>query len=66
MLPRLTSAFEVDLLSKRTFLHTIPVWELHKIVGSQVFHISDICVALVTLCSREFVPYDKVNTFYKL
>ena len=63
ILPRLTSAFEVDLLLKRTFLHTIPVWELDEIVASKMFLISDICVALVTYCYRELVPADKVRMF---
>ncbi|KAJ7339375.1 hypothetical protein OS493_005769 [Desmophyllum pertusum] len=59
VLPQLTSAFQVDPLLKRTFLHAIPVWELHKIVASKVFHISDICVALVTFCCHDSVPSDK-------
>lgn len=59
----LTSSFEVDFLLKRTVLHTIPVWELDKIVASKMFLIPDICVALVTYCSRETVPGDKVRKF---
>ncbi|XP_022800357.1 E3 ubiquitin-protein ligase rnf213-alpha-like [Stylophora pistillata] len=59
ILPMLTSSFEVDFLLKRTVLHTIPVWELDKIVASKMFLIPDICVALVTYCSRETVPGDK-------
>lgn len=65
MLPRLAPAFEVDPLLKRTFLHTIPVWKLNEIVGSKMFFISDICVALVTFCSREFVPFDKVRILFE-
>lgn len=55
MLPQLASAFEVDRLLKRTFLRAIPVWELHKIVPSNLFNVFDVCVALVTFCSRERV-----------
>ena len=60
-LPQLVSAFEVDPLLKRTFLNAIPVWELHKVVASKMFHISDICVALLTFCQRESVPMEKVG-----
>ena len=49
--PRLASSFEVDRLLKRTFLHAIPVWKLHGTVSTGMFHISDLCVALV-----EFFP----------
>jgi len=55
------SAFEVDRLLKRTFLHAIPIWELHRIVSSKMFHISDICVALVTFSSRDRIPISKVR-----
>lgn len=61
VLPQLVSAFEVDRLFKRTFLHAIPVWELYKFVSSNIFRISDICVALVNFCYREHVPSDKVR-----
>ena len=64
---RLGSAFEVDLLLKRTFLHAIPVEELHKVVASELFQIFDILVALVTCCSRAYVPLTKVrNCFQKV
>ena len=56
MWPRLASSFEVDRLLKRTFLHAIPVWKLHWIVSTGMFHISDLCVALV-----EFFPGGVVN-----
>ena len=53
ILPELTSAFELDCLLKRTFLHAMPVWELHRIVSSKIFYTSDICFALVTfLCDH--------------
>ena len=60
-LPQLVSAFEVDRLFKRTFLNAIPVWELHNFVALKMFHVSDICVALVTFCQRGGVPMEKVG-----
>ena len=67
LISRLGSAFEVDLLLKRTFLHAIPVEELHKVVASELFQIFDILVALVTCCSRAYVPLAKVrNSFQKV
>ena len=59
--PRLASSFEVDRLLKRTFLHAIPVWELHKIIDSKKFHVFDVCVALVLFFSRHPVPDKKVR-----
>ena len=64
LLSRLGSAFEVDLLLKRTFLHAIPVGELNKVVASKLFQIFDILVALLT-CSREYVPSTKVRNCYQ-
>ena len=58
---QLTPSFEVDPLLKRTFLYAIPVWELDKIFASNEFNICDVCVALVTFCSRNVVPADKVS-----
>lgn len=60
MWPRLASAFEVDRLLKRTFLHTIPVWQLHDIVSTRMFHISDLCVALVEFFPRGVLNKEKV------
>ena len=57
----MVSSFELDRLFKRTFLNAIPVWELHKVVDIKMFHVSDICVALVTFCQRESVPMEKVE-----
>jgi len=54
--PRLASPFEVDRLLKRTFLRAFPVWRLHGIVSTGMFHISDLCVALV-----HFFPLGNVN-----
>ena len=65
-LPLLVSAFEVDRLFKRTFVNAIPAWELHKFVASKMFHVYDICLALVTFCSREAVPTAKVRDFFDL
>ena len=59
MWPPLASAFEVDRLLKRTFLHAVPVWRLHEFVSTRMFHISDLCVALV--CQIEFSPRDSVK-----
>ena len=56
MWPPLASAFEVDRLLKRTFLHAVPVWRLHDIVSTRMFHLSDLCVALT-----EFFPRGVVN-----
>lgn len=68
MWPRLESAFEVDRLLKRTFLHAIPVWKLHGIVSARMnIHISDVCVALAEFFPRgvmnkeEVVRYDHLN-----
>lgn len=47
MWPRLASHFEVDRLLNRTFLRAFPVWRLHGIVSTEMFHLSDLCVALV-------------------
>ncbi|XP_068731195.1 E3 ubiquitin-protein ligase rnf213-alpha-like [Montipora capricornis] len=60
MWPLLESAFEVDRLFKRTFLHAIPVWRLSEFVSTGIFHVSDICIALVSffpesLTSKEMV-----------
>ena len=60
MWPRLASSFEVDRLLKRTFLHAIPVWKLHGIVSTGMFHISDLCVALVEFFPRGTVNKEKV------
>ena len=60
MLPRLASSFEVDRLLKRTFLHAIPVWKLHGIVATGMFHISDLCVALAEFFPRGVVNKEKV------
>lgn len=60
MWPRLTSAFEVDRLLKRTFLHAVPVWQLHGVVSTGMFHISDLCVALVEFFPRGTVNKEKV------
>ena len=62
VLPLLASAFEVDRLLKRTFLHAIPVWRLHDIVATRMFHLSDLCVALIKSFSRGFVTKEEVNT----
>ena len=68
MLPRLASAFEIDCLLKRTFLHAIPVWKLHRVVSTRMnIHISDVCVALAEFFPRrvlnkpEVVRYDHLN-----
>ena len=67
LLSRLGSAFEVDLLLKRTFVHAIPPGDLNKVVASKLFQIFDILAALVTYCSREYVPSAKVrNCFQKV
>ena len=58
--PRLASAFEVDRLLKRTFLRAFPVWRLHGIVSTRMFHISDLCVALVDFFLRGNVNEEKV------
>ena len=58
---RLGSAFEVDLLLKRTFLRAIPVGELNKVVASKLFQIFDILAALVTCCSHEYLTSAKVR-----
>ena len=60
MWPRLASSFEVDRLLKRTFLHAIPVWKLHGIVSTGMFHISDLCVALAEFFPRGVVNKEKV------
>lgn len=62
LLPGLTSSFEVDPLLKRNFLHVIPVGKLEKVVESKMFSISDVCVALITSCSRGSLSADKVRT----
>lgn len=62
MWPRLASSFEVDRLLKRTFLHAIPVWELHSIASTAIFHISDLCVALVEFFPRGVVGNEKVDS----
>lgn len=62
---RLTPSFEVDPLLKRTFLYAIPVWELDKIVVSEEFSICDVCVALVTTRSRNFVHSYEVSDLLK-
>ncbi|XP_022806308.1 E3 ubiquitin-protein ligase rnf213-alpha-like [Stylophora pistillata] len=59
VLLRLTPSFDVDPLLKRTFLDAIPIWELDSIVTSKEFNICDVCVAIVTFCSRDDVPADK-------
>lgn len=58
----LTSSFEVDPLLKRSFLHVIPVGKLEKVVESKMFFISDVCVALITSCSRVSKSAEKVRT----
>ena len=60
MLPLLASAFEVDRLLKRTFLHAVPVWRLHEIVSTRMFRISDLCVALIEFLPRGFVNKEEV------
>lgn len=60
MWPRLASSFEVDRLLKRTFLHAIPVWKLHGIVSTGMFHISDLCVALAEFFPRGVLNKEKV------
>ncbi len=60
MWPRLASAFEVDRLLKRTFLRCIPVSQLHKIVSTRMFHVSDVCVCLVNSFPRGYVNKDEV------
>ena len=62
MLPLLASAFEVDRLVKRTFLHAVPVWRLHDIVSTRMFHISDLCVALSEFFPRGFINKEEVVT----
>ena len=62
VLPRLTSSFEVDPLLKRHFLHVIPVGKLEKVVESKMFFISDVCIALITSCSRVSVSANRVRT----
>ena len=64
LLRRLTPSFEVDPLLKRTFLYALPFGELDKIVGSKEFNICDVCVALVTFCSCNFVPLAKVSDLH--
>ncbi|PFX19442.1 E3 ubiquitin-protein ligase RNF213 [Stylophora pistillata] len=59
VLPRLTPSFRVDPLLKRTFLRVIPIWELEMVVESRMFFISDVCIALITSCSRVSVSADK-------
>ena len=61
LMSRLGSAFEVDLLLKRTFLRAIPVGELNKVVASKLFQIFDILAALVTCCSHEYLTSAKVR-----
>ena len=63
---RLASAFEVDRLLKRTYLHAIPVWKLHEIVSTRMFHVSDVCVALVTFFPRGIVNKEQVAKQYYL
>ena len=65
-LPQLVSAFKVDRLLKRTYLHAIPVWDLHKIVASKVFHVFDVCVAFITFCYPEHMPNSKVRKTFPL
>ena len=68
--PPLVSAFKVDRLLKRTFLHAIPVWRLHELVSTRMFHISDLCVALIEFLPRGFwgkkevVTNDHCNNIY--
>ena len=59
--PLLASAFEVDRLLKRTFLRSIPVWQLHGIVSTRMFHVSDVCVALVTFFPRGIMNKEEVR-----
>ena len=55
-MPRLTSAFEVDRLLKRTVLFIIPVGQLDEVAFSGLFPVSDLCVALITS-----LPYGRVS-----
>lgn len=64
VLLRLTPSFDVDPLLKRTFLYAIPIWKLDSIVTLKEFNICDVCVAIVTFCSRDFVPVDKVRVLF--
>ena len=61
MLPLLASAFEVDRLLKRTVLYAIPVWQLSEVVLTGMFHVADICVALITVFPPSLVNREKVG-----
>jgi len=63
---RLASAFDVDRLLKRTCLYAFPVWRLPS---TGMFHISDLCVALVEFFPRGFGDKEEViisDYFYAL
>ena len=60
--PRLASAFEVDRLLKRTFLRANPVWQLHRIVTTRMFHVSDVCTSLATFLPHGALNKEKVGT----
>ncbi|XP_020630843.1 E3 ubiquitin-protein ligase rnf213-alpha-like isoform X2 [Orbicella faveolata] len=57
---RLASAFDVDRLLKRTCLYAFPVWRLPS---TGMFHISDLCVALVEFFPRGFGDKEEKSSF---
>ncbi|XP_068734956.1 E3 ubiquitin-protein ligase rnf213-alpha-like isoform X2 [Montipora capricornis] len=61
MWPLLESAFEVDRLFKRTFLRAIPVWKLSEVVSTGIFHVSDICIALVSFFPASLMAKEMVK-----
>lgn len=60
---RLASAFDVDRLLRRTFLYAFPVWQLPGIISRRVFHISDLCIALVEFFPPGFGKKNEVITY---
>lgn len=59
-MPRLTSAFEVDRLLRRTVLFVIPVEHLDEVALTGLFPVSELCVALITSLPHGRVSKEKV------